>query len=327
MRQISEVINYAIMPVVFSVFPSVDYHATTFSLSYAFATLLRIGMFIVPLLVMMVTDGFWVKLDTYREQARVRYTHDCIIVAEGTGADGPQTDLFTWSTFPVYNTLTEKNLVVPIIRTIEKDIDDDGIYDELELKVELPVQGSTSINHFRVIMFFDYQLSSRVNIRMQSLAVADMTSPLSGGSMWIDADLGLHQRVPFNHTGTNNIYNTPIIPLETTPVSIQPYKQDEFMSSYLDRQFYTQLTNVHSVWKSGRGVDERFTATVKVRYNAQTFEYIPGIVYVLKIMFVQYSVFYFIIGMIGNFLLRFIFVNQVLTASPYSPFNELLKNK
>ena len=71
---------------------------------------------------------------------------------------------------------------------------------------------------------------------MNSLAVIDVASPLSGAQVWSDGTLAMHQRAPFNSSGTNSEYNTAVVPLEVTPVSVAPYQQENILETYLDRK-------------------------------------------------------------------------------------------
>merc|ERR1712224_790442 len=147
----------------------VDYHAPYFSISFLFSLTFKVGLFLIPLLLMVASDAFWIKLDTFREQPRVLYKHECLVLLEGAEVG----ETYVWSTFPVYNTLAQQHVVVPVIRSTELDTNDDGYFDEVNLNVEFPVQGSTEINRFRIVLFFDYKLKDRVDMQMQTLGIVD----------------------------------------------------------------------------------------------------------------------------------------------------------
>lgn len=172
--------------------PQIEFHAPVASLAFCFKLTVLLGTIFAPFLLAIASDGFWTTKEIHREQPRVLFTRDVMLLVEGAGAG----DTFAYSTFPNYNTLVERNLVVPTIKWYESDTEQDGVNDKLHMTVEVPVSGATTINHFRVFLFFDYRIKDKLKINMKSMAVVDVTSPLSGASLVVDANLKFYQKNP-----------------------------------------------------------------------------------------------------------------------------------
>jgi len=119
---------------------------------------------------------------------------------------------------------------VPLIESREVDENRDGVVDRVEITVQMPIQDDETIYSASFVAFFDYrvrrwnhksvmmlvmmmvhlndvyypghvviswQLRSRANIRMESVAYVSQSSGVAGSSLLVDGDLVLRQAWPF----------------------------------------------------------------------------------------------------------------------------------
>ncbi|OCT84516.1 hypothetical protein XELAEV_18022669mg [Xenopus laevis] len=67
--------------------------------------------YIPPLLVAFCSYGFWLKQSTYKEQAKIRFQDNILLVASSSTTR----DYLTWSTYPGFNNLVGDKLRLPQI--------------------------------------------------------------------------------------------------------------------------------------------------------------------------------------------------------------------
>ncbi|OTF72566.1 hypothetical protein BLA29_010811 [Euroglyphus maynei] len=106
--------------------------------------------------------------------------------------------------------------LIPInIAQYEHDNDNDHRYDELKLIFDIPVDlNETHVRGFRLLTFFQYRLSERIQLEMESLADLMVNDHSPGQYARIEGHLEFIQRKPFHHRGYEFRYNQSIIPLD-----------------------------------------------------------------------------------------------------------------
>ncbi|KAJ3113428.1 hypothetical protein HDU96_003401 [Phlyctochytrium bullatum] len=176
---------------------------------------------IAPLLWAMVTQSFWLKENSFREQPSVLFMKDLLFVLEGTtGTSGDTPLALFYSNNPDLNSLFEDGVrAVPTIKTAELDFDRDGIFDQLVFNISMPLLPTDRIYRVRVALMLRYELMSRFRLKMQTLAVADQATPLPAHSLYLDGDLRLFQRGLLDTDSDNIVFDVPIVDFFGVPPS------------------------------------------------------------------------------------------------------------
>ncbi|XP_061533213.1 transmembrane protein 231 isoform X2 [Phycodurus eques] len=196
--------------------------------------------YISPLLVAYRSQGFWIKRNTYEEQAVIRFQYETLLVA-ATGTNG---DYVAWSTFPHLNNLLGKNLRIPAVSVREEDRNQDGKLDRLIFQLQLPLEDEENVYSVQLLLTFSYQLFTKSTVVMQSLAYVQHSSSVPGAKLFISGDLRLQQRTPLFHRGLFNIYNVSVI--DGSSPFASAYDLDDIVRRYQERN--------HKIQADGRGL-------------------------------------------------------------------------
>ncbi|KAJ1555171.1 hypothetical protein HK096_007886 [Nowakowskiella sp. JEL0078] len=167
---------------------------------------------ILPFILAYSSQSFWLKINSYREQPQIRFKKSLVLILGGTQSI-PNTNIdkeisLLWSTDSTLNQLMSSYIRIPtikvrniyerIIRSVaELDTNNDGRNDYLTLKVSVPLLPTEKIQSVRAILIFDYQISSRLSLKMESACTIDLAAPnsLTGAtSLSITGDLVHTQR-------------------------------------------------------------------------------------------------------------------------------------
>ncbi len=101
------------------------YKTTLFSKATVFYLLASVFTFIPPLLITYRSQGFWQRMDVYREQPEVHFKHEVLVSLEigGDSGEDPQGDpqgTIGWSTYKNYNQILLNHARVPLIKESTK---------------------------------------------------------------------------------------------------------------------------------------------------------------------------------------------------------------
>lgn len=248
---------------------------------YVLAVLLL--TFIPPLLIAFRSQGFWMTTNTYLEQPDVTYKKQLLFVAD-LASPG---DFLAWSTYANYNNLMQSNLRVPQVTSYELDSNSDGLNDQLSLNISLPLSSTEQVVNVQLFLIFDYQLYRMSTFQMESLIYVSQSSPLSGSSLKVIGDLGLHQRTPLYHRGVDVRYNTSIINSDSSFAS--DYDIFNILQSYSSRNITTRLENSYKIWTPGRVAGQPFLLNMTLTYPTEIIIYQPGFWELVKWGWVQYA--------------------------------------
>nr|XP_061802271.1 transmembrane protein 231-like [Nerophis lumbriciformis] len=266
--------------------------------------------YISPLLVVYRSQGFWIKRNTYEEQAVVRFQYETLLVA-ATGING---DYVAWSTFPHLNSMLGKSLRIPAVSVREEDQNKDGKLDRLIFKLQLPLKDEENVYSVQLLLTFSYQLFTKSTVVMQSLAYVQHSSSVPGAKVFISGDLRLQQRVPLPHRGLFNVYNVSVI--DGSSPFASAYDLDNIVRRYRERNLTTILTCPMPVWTTGRATGSPFQLIAEIQYPVEVISYCPGFWETIKFAWIQYVSVLLIFLWIFDRIQTFVFQNQVLTTVP-----------
>ncbi|XP_035013891.1 transmembrane protein 231 [Hippoglossus stenolepis] len=266
--------------------------------------------YIAPLLVAYRSQGFWIKVSSYEEQPVVRYQYQALLVA----ATGPLGDYVAWSTFPNLNRMLGAKLRIPGVSVREEDSNQDGKFDLLTFKLQLPLKAEEQVTSVQLLLTFSYQLFRMSTVVMQSLVYVQHSSSVPGAKLFISGDLRLQQRTPLPHRGLDNIYNVSVI--DGSSPFASAYDLDDIIRRYQERNLSTVLSCPMPVWTVGRAAASPFELNAEIRYPVEVISYRPGFWETIKFAWIQYVSVLLIFVWLFERIQRFVFQNQVLTTVP-----------
>ncbi|TRY70099.1 hypothetical protein TCAL_05449 [Tigriopus californicus] len=268
---------------------NIRYQASPFSKAGVFYISALILTFIPPLLIAYRSQGFWQRVDTYREQPEIHFQHELVLYLETLLPDKS----LGWSTFKNYNQLLQDRVRVPFIQesipihsmqacilhctqknsqTSETDWNGDGKLDGLNLTLTIPIANEEQIRGITLLLLFDVKLH---------------TSVFDGSGISMSADLVLHQKQPVASKGRDSRFREPIF--DGSSLNPETFKFSKVLQQYAKRNLTTRLSNQYSTWtRCGSGLNQAFSVDIQIQYPEQTISYTPGIWQVLKWAWVQY---------------------------------------
>lgn len=162
---------------------------------------------ICPLLIAYRSQGFWMKINTYRETPSVRFKYDYLLYLQGNRSDS----YLLWTSFPGLAQLEDAHLRVPVMRVYEPDDDKDGKADYLQLNANLPLSVDERVQEVVIMLIFDYRLQLHSRFQMQSMVYGKYESLSGGVALNIDADMQIMQKMPLRYRGVDTRFDTPIV--------------------------------------------------------------------------------------------------------------------
>ncbi|KAG8196958.1 hypothetical protein JTE90_009017 [Oedothorax gibbosus] len=299
---------------VFSQPLAIKYKSSLCSKSTCFCLITSLLSLICPFLISYYTQGFWKKVDVYREQPDVSFKHKMLLVLE---TKSPQ-ELIFWSTYKSLNQLINPHSqqIVPSIEHREEDFNMDGKRDELQMTIEVPLTKQDVVS-VKLILIFDYKLYLYSNLHMESAIYIHYSTSLPGSAFSAFGELSLHQREPLSHTGQDTRFNNPVIEVSST--ELPPTRLENILLSYSRRNVTTSFQNVYPVWEAGRAANESFKINLVVLYPEVTILYRTGFWQLIKWALVQYMAIFIIFSAIVWKLKSYVFEKQWISTIVTSP--------
>ncbi|TPX67413.1 hypothetical protein SpCBS45565_g03791 [Spizellomyces sp. 'palustris'] len=289
------------------------YHAPLISTASLLGALAAIAILILPFVFAYVSGSFWLKQNSFREQPQVMYKHEFMLLLEGVDRVSNNPVAVVWSSSPLYNQLHERTSRVAALQTSQIDVQRDGKYDYITFSASIPLLPTEAITHVRLALFFQYSLSERLRLQMQSMALFDSSTALPASSVYVDGDLRLVQRELLKRYGDNAAYNIPVVNF-TKAIGPDPnaLTWSSIMAGYARRDVRTNFAYETPIWTTGRAPTEPFVVSGRVAYSTDTIQYLPGAWEVLKNGWIQYLAYLILVGAVISWILGFAFRNQVV---------------
>jgi len=253
----------------------------------------------------------------YRQQPNVMFKHQLVMSTRGA-EDNSQ---LVWSTSQQFNHMLQNQLRVPTLRSYEDDTNGDGVYDALHLEMELPLKDTEAVQSVSMMLLFDFRLGEMVDLHMDSAAWIEYTGASSGSGLSIHGDLMFRQRNPLPWFGTRDLYNEPIIDMNSPKAS--SYDLNDVFTNYLSRNETTDFVTRGAVWRGDRGAGQPFKVDINLRYPRQRICYRPGFWQEVKVGWMQYIAFFIPLWYISEWLTEIIFANQLVNTIVVQPRDKL----
>ena len=111
----------------------------------------------------------------------------------------------------------------------------DGKNDYMTFSISVPAQDDDSFLSVRLAFVYDYQLSDRSRIAMQTLALIDESNGISASSLHIDGELRLKTNYPIKIWTTSFTYDIDPINFTFATTGGKPFSWSNILHSYNDR--------------------------------------------------------------------------------------------
>lgn len=276
-------------------------------------------IFVPPILITYACGGFWLKVTSYNEQPQVYFTYDTLVIMSTRDSTGAHSHI-TWSTFHNYNQLKMQHLRIPTLLTRENDINGDGLYDQLDFELSMPLNSNEQVTGVQILLVFNYILQTYSYFEMQSLVHLSHDSSLPGAKLEVTGDLALRQKWPLGNQGSDTRYNIPVI--SSTSIYAQSFELARILRSYNARNVTTVLSNADTVWVTGRGANEPFVVHAVINYPTQFgILYYTGFWEMIKWGWIQYVSVLLLFWYSIDRIQRFIFQNQLVSTIIYRPYH------
>lgn len=284
------------------------YYGPVGSSAFFFRTLAIIGTIIVPFFVSYSIKPFWLSESTYMEQPSVKFKHQMIVLLEG---QTPGSDL-VFSTYDQLNQLVGSKYRVAEVQARQDDHNRDGKTDQIQLNVRVPLKSGEAVHNVRFIAFFEYSLSEKVQMVMESAAYFQHSASMPGSSLEVFGNLELRQRSLISQsTVTRVVYNTSVIKMSNGGIdSMDQVLFTTIVPDYLARNETTEYASTYPIWVAGRGSDFTLKANIQIPAK-QVVSYIPGVMETLRYAILQYIAVYIFVAAFMGAATHFLFENQV----------------
>ena len=265
------------------------YRASLFSLATCLVILCAVFTFLPPFLLTYFAGGFWVKESTYSEQPRLNFSSKYLIILDKTDTTTP----FFSSSYAAINSFFPISFIPSSSVVTPMDNNNDGITDQFSITIELPSTSTIQINNINLWLVFQYELRARQSIIMETMTLINLrpsasTSFSANPSVSTAGDLYLEQRRPIQSSGTDYIYNTSVIDLNTL-ITTSSLNLSSVLNQYLTRNYYTAFRSDYVKWTTGASQSgSMLTINVMINVPSQSIRFIPGFWQEFKWGWIQY---------------------------------------
>jgi hypothetical protein len=269
--------------------------------------------FLSPFLLTYYTGDFWTKESVYSEQPYLDNNTKSILIAQNNGPDNE----FFYSSDSTLNQNFYSNLIPATTTTASYDIDGDGLIDQFSISFDLIFSSpSTVITNINIWLIFQYQLSKKQLINMETMALISIIPPSSISTnsnlnITVYGQLLFQQQQGIQRAGNDSTYNQSIIDVEN--LSSSP-DLNAILDDYFTRKYYTTYETQYT-WITPRTTPtdtSKLTVTVVVNNGRQAIRYVPGFWQDFKWGWIQYISVLFPFMIVFNRLKLFVFSNHLV---------------
>ena len=101
-----------------------------------------------------------------------------------------------FSTEDVLNDLNLKYLRIPVLKSIEIDNNNDGISDEIDFQILMPIGSNEYIYKINILLFCDVKFKDPVKYTFDGISYISSSSSSPIGNILIEGDILLRQSWP-----------------------------------------------------------------------------------------------------------------------------------
>lgn len=291
------------------------YVAPRLSAAYCLYILGWACLILVPLFTTFATANVWMKESSYREQPLFRSAHDLLVIFAG---DSPS-DSTGWAVREDLYNLLPARIQVPSVATSSLDYNHDGLADRVSVKLEIPLNGSSTMGYRYMLLLAVFHFELReAQASMLGLATVEVNAPYSATGVWVQGQVKLRQRLPLraDSGAWGDLLPSPLEvdwssswSAENHPISLKA-----LLERYASRNstMYLEQTSP-PVWDYAPR--DTFQAEVVLDVPPQPVYYVPGVLEVLKFAWMQVASFILPVWIVVHAVKSFAFESQLVESS------------
>jgi len=284
------------------------YSASRCSLSYIFWLAYYVAIVVAPFAIAYSTHAFWQKQAVYQDQLTTTFNYGLVYMLEG------QNTFLTWSSLTDYNNLIDSSqLRVPSISVARDDNNNDGITDEYEISIDIPIETTERAERLTLWLLFSSSLNDRVRMNMESLLPITLANPATstagtGASITYNTDMTLFQRNPISASVIRNAYSTSPLASITSISDITP--ATIYQQLHSRNETYVASHALPHTWTPT--ADSTVSAVIRIKVPMQSIWYVPSIAETFKWGWVQYLAALIPFAWLLSYVKSFVFRYQLL---------------
>uniref|UniRef100_A0A0K0EF44 Transmembrane protein 231 n=1 Tax=Strongyloides stercoralis TaxID=6248 RepID=A0A0K0EF44_STRER len=281
------------------------YVSTTLSMANFIKINFRLISFLLPLIVSFSSFGFWLKINFYKEQPKIKFTKQYIV-----SLNFGDKEIF-WSSFQNYNEMYRSHLVVPSLKFIEMDNNYDKIIDSIQ--IDMTFENVTKNNDIMGKIFFGFLfetiLDYRINWKFKTFVMGEYflfnNGPINQINCFGDLYLeSVNEYIDMKDIDSNK--NITQIILNTTDISL------DWFSKYIRDIKYSLNGKKFICNTSYFGNSSNINLSFIYKIPEQVIFYKTSILELVKWGLIQYVTFAILIRSFLNQFLKFLCVNNCL---------------
>lgn len=261
------------------------------SIAYIIQAFFVILLIVAPFFVGYISSSFWKTEEGILEQPSLLYKHKLVLQLEGKDADGLPMLIF-WSSEAEANSMVGPPFVrLPIVKTMMRDTNLDGLGDEFFLDIKVPLYSGESINRMTILAFFEVTCQRQARFVMEGMATFKGETALPSHKFATNGELVFHQQEALPLGGVRRIYEPSLFD-SSTIASINDVRLQTILEDYAARNeslvYEPYYRDFESVSQGEANINRYFEADIQARVRPQTIMYIPSPAEALKFAWIQY---------------------------------------
>ncbi|PRP78761.1 hypothetical protein PROFUN_00934 [Planoprotostelium fungivorum] len=291
------------------------YYSSPWLSAATFYTLLAIGAcFVSPFIITYYSGGLWLKFTEEFEQPFINFRYEMLMKAYSS-----QDTLF-WSTSPTINQYAAEQLRTPSVTVANRDYNFDGKIDEIELRIQIPLDSSETINGFDVLLFFNYSLTTSLHLNMTGAVHLRLESSTPSSAFTNSGKLQMNQIQQIYVPGQRLTYNYPVYNFTNTTANnaVAAFDFAGLLRSYHLRNETLYLQEEYRMTDPVLGTiaagDSSYTIRSYMKVQPNRILQRPSAVQTVKMAWVQYLSILILFYIGGMLLSHFLFTQQIIQA-------------
>ena len=293
------------MVVLFSESYKAYYYAPVVSFPFCVTFITLIFCVLTPFFLQFSSEKFWYPIDREYEHPIIRFKDEYIInLLDVTG------EVTTISSFSKLNKQNDDQPFISSVNIIKNEINNDDVYDSLNLKCIVTKNPDAKYTGIKVILFFDYIITKIAKYHFQSFVIASGEHNLGITGFETRGELKLYQKVPF-YVGdyTNETYKEDYFEQGHKSIDF-----DDLYKNFTNRDYYTYYDYIKKI----KPFLDDSTISIDVKVEIPSYQeilyYQPHYMN-LKFKWIQYFAIFIPTFIVCKIFIQFILKNRVFNVS------------
>lgn len=298
------------------------YYASRCSCAYFLFSLVALVALVLPFFLTYTTvPSFWLKTNTYKEQPSVSFQYKVLGNLQGVDTNGRNFQIVFSSMKDVENFYSlGDELRVCTLKSIELDMNRDGITDQFHMQALCPLQKHERVMAASMATFFRVKLERRARVDMDALALVQHRDGMPGSDVYFDGEFTLRQRWPFRPKGGYYLpyERFPLLDPSDHQLRIEETFLPNIIFNYRNRNNTMDFEQLYTTWQPSPGAPsqygkyETFNITMVLRVPMQDILYTPTASEVFKDAWIKYLAIFVVVKYLLEYFCSFVAYNQLV---------------